>query len=479
MQLKKNIRTAAKTIAFVFTVLLLLSSLLFAQKKPAVLADSDQQANHPPPPETGSEETIDFSEGINTLLKSNAKILQSESVVLEFRALQEQAKGSALPSWNLLMALAPVIGGQGNAVNGTYTPKKWGALFLGEADFVVPIFSFGRIRNAKKSSALAVDASHYMRQEEVNATIFQYKKLYLSLILLKRYRKILDDAKEKLDKVLEQAQDLYAQGKGVVQQKDLARLKIVSYEFQKWEGEWQLQYNRARLGLGHLLGKSTMVNVKDDDFPSVTNEKKALDFFVKAGYEKNPQWLAANVGVRAAELWLKSEKKINYPVIAVGARLRGAVSSAHENQQSPFAYDPYNFIEGTIYLGARWQFDFSKQKASVLKAQAKFKQIESQKLQATTGIPFEIASAYWSIEKFQGQWHLAMKKYKEATKWAFSELNAYALGATEAKDLLEAMVAMNLAAREMAEGEFNYHVALAELSWKVGEYTGLTQWQKK
>lgn len=425
------------------------------------------------------EEIISFSEGIEILLSQNAKVLQSNAVVLQFKALEAQAKGAALPSWTILAAIAPVIGGGGNAVDGRMDPKRWGAYFLGNVELLVPVFTFGRIRNSKKAANLGVAASLNLKQDKINSTLFEYKKLYLSLILLKRYRLVLDEAKKTLDQISTSAKKLYRTGKGSVQQKDIARLEIVAIEFAKLESEWQLNHNRARLGMGHMLGKTTMVNIPDNDFPSVAKDKRVLDDFVALGYKENPLWHAANQGVEASELVLKAEKRINYPVVAVGARLQGGVSSAHEDQKSPFAYDPYNKIEGTVFLAAQWKFDFSLQKSQVLKAQSKLEELRGQKQEALTGIPFQISEAYWKIEKFEKYWQLSIKKYKEASKWALSELSAYSLGATDAKDLIEALVAMNMAAQEMADAEFQYNLSLAELSWRVGESTSLKKWQEK
>lgn len=421
---------------------------------------------------------ISFSQGLDILLKNNAKIFQSNSVVLQFKALEAKAKGAALPSWSLLAALAPVMGGKGNAVTGETTPKKWGAMFLGEAEFLVPVFAFGRIRNSKKAANLGVSAALHLKQDKVNNMIFAYKKVYLSLILLQRYKSILDDAKEKLDTVISQAKELYAKGEGKVQTKDISRLKIARIELLKLEEEWQLNQKTASLGLGHLLGKRDMLSISDTDFPSSAQEIKTLDVFIRQGYEKNPLWQAANLGVRASNLQLKAQKRINYPVVAVGARLNGAATSGHTNQKSPYAYDQYNMIEGTVFIGARWQFDFSKQKSEVGKAQAKLTELEGSRLEAYTGIPFEISVAYWKIEKFKKNWRLSMKKYKEASKWALSELNAYSLGATDAKDLLEAFLTMNMAAQEMAQAEYDYNLALAELALKVGENMELQKWEK-
>ena len=83
------------------------------------------------------------------------------------------------------------------------------------------------------------------------------------------------------------------------------------------------------------------------------------------------------------------------------------------------------------------------------------------------GIKYRLAGFYVS----QG-------KYKEANKWSLSEMTAYTTGTGSAKDLIEALGALLLVEKELAETEFNLCLAAAKLAMEIGDQGTLKSWRE-
>ena len=424
-----------------------------------------------------SEKPIRFSEGLQRLLEGNAKILESKAQILSFTALKTEASATDLPSLTLLTFVAPIFESHGNALQSTGDINgKWGPMIHGELQVVYPVFSFGRIGHAKKAADFGVEAANHLHQGQINKTIFEYKQLYLQLILLKRLKLVLDEASEKMKTVLALAEKLYKKGTGELQRKDLTRLKLFSLELEKFHSEWKHNHLSASRALGHFFSDEDSYLVLESDFPKIEEEQNTLQALIELGRKKNPDFKALSSGLQARRHQVEMEKGGVLPVLFIAARADGNVTPVRDRQESSYAFDPYNRSMLGIALGAKWDFDWGKLKANEQKAQSTLDALKAKQREADTGIPLKIAMAVWEYEKMQTQWNISRSKYKEANKWSFSEMSAYNTGTGNSKDLLEALGALLIAEKDLAESEYQVCVSSARLALEVGEQAMLKNW---
>ncbi len=419
---------------------------------------------------------ISFSEGLKKVLAENASILQSQAALLDFQAIKEKADSSDLPTINILGFLAPTFEVKGDPIKVKRNYNKWGPALLGQMEIIWPIFNFGRTSLAKKAAQQGLDAVRELHKSKINQIIFEYKKIYLSLILLKNYKKILDEAEEQSKKILEKAQEIYALGEGKILKKDLARLKIYNMEIKKLRIDLDANQKNGRIALGHYLGQKESVGVISEEFPKIEEEIPNLTTLIKLSFEKKPEWKALKMGFKARKNYLKVEKMGLVPVFFIGFRGTAAYTPIRENQDSTFANDPYNQLSAEGAIGVRWKFDWSNYSSKVTKAESELKKLNAQKKEAETGFPLRISQAFWGIEKAEKKWSISQKKLKEATQWSLSELNAYFTGIGKPKDLVESLSAYYLAQREEVEAEYNYLFSWAKLVLEIGDYAMLTRW---
>ncbi|HRP69715.1 MAG TPA: TolC family protein [Turneriella sp.] len=425
-----------------------------------------------------AEKPIRFADGLTQLLKNNANILESKAQILSFAAYQSEASALDYPTFSLLTYAAPIFESKGTPQSSKVDYAKWGPYVHAELQIVYPIFSFGRIKDGKKAADHAVAGARYLHESQINKSIFEYKQLYLQIILLNRLKKVLDDANEKMGAVLSQAEKLYKKGTGDVQRKDLTRLKLFALELQRFNAEWLANKKTSALALGHFLGERESLIVLEQDFPHVDRSTRALEQLIAEAHEANPDLKALTEGLQARHHQLEMEKGGHLPVLFLASRSEVNYANTRSEQQSSYAFDPYNRDWFAVVIGAKWELDFGNTKAKIQRAEAEYEKLKAKESEALTGIPLKIAMAMWDFEKQRAQLEISQKKYKEANKWSLSEMTGYSAGTGNAKDLIEAFGAQLLTEKEVAEGEFNLCLAAAKLAMEVGDQTTLKTWQE-
>lgn len=425
-----------------------------------------------------AEKPIRFAEGLTLLLKNNAKILESKAQILSFEALKTEAGASDLPTFSLLTYVAPIYEVRGDATKSTSDFSKWGPFVHGELQVVYPVFSFGRVKDAKQAASHAVEGGKLLHESQINRSVFEYKQLYMQIILLQRLKTVLDDANEKMKTVLARAEKLYKKGTGEVQRKDLTRLKLFDLELQRFQAEWVANKKTAGLALGHFLGEKESLLVLESDFPKIEEATRALEQLIAEAHKTNPDLKAVSEGMQARRHQVEMEKGGNLPVLFIAGRADMNYTSMRDYQQSTYAYDPFNRNIFAMVFGAKWDLDFGNTRARTQKAEAELEKMQAKQNEAETGIPLKIAMAMWDFEKQKMQMEITQNKYKEANKWSLSEMTAYTTGTGSAKDLIEALGAQLLVEKELAETEYNLCLAAAKLAMEIGDQGTLKSWRE-
>ena len=425
-----------------------------------------------------AEKPIRFSDALTQLLKNNAKILESKAQILSFEAIRTEASASDLPTLSFLSYVAPIYEVRGDATRSVDNFSKWGPFLHGELQVVYPVFSFGRIKDAKQAASHAVEGGRFLHESQINKSIFEFKQLYMQCILLNRLRSVLDDANDKMKTILGHAEKLYKKGTGEVQRKDLTRLRLFALELQRFNAEWQASKKTAGLALGHFLGERESLLVLEQDFPRIQEATRALEQLIAEAHLTNPDLKAVAEGMQARHHQLEMEKGGNLPILFVAGRADMNYTNMRDYQQSTYAFDPFNRNIFAVVFGAKWDLDFGNTKAKIQKAEAELEKMKAKQSEAETGIPLKIAMAMWEFEKQKIQMEIAQNKFKEANKWSLSEMTAYTAGTGNAKDLIEALGAMLMTEKEMAESEFNLCIAAARLAMEIGDQSTLKSWQE-
>jgi len=417
---------------------------------------------------------ISFDQGLKLLLKNNAQLMKNKAILLSFEANIDRAKN--YPRLGIMAFVAPVFETNGNALNTTKDYYKWGPYVHTEASLIWPIFNFGSIDYAKQAAKQGFLAKKKENLSKLNEVIFQYKKLYLSLIYIKKLNIVLNNANKQIFKILSYAKKQYNLGTGKVKRKDLAKLNIFYIEIQKLREEIIVNKKISLRAISHYLNKQDIIDVKDNDFPENKQDVFPLEKLISYGRKNNPKIKAIRHALKAYKSTLKLNKALSLPVFFLGLKGSYSYSNVREDQNSTFANDRYNDYYGAIAIGAKWNFDFSKSTSKRKKSKSKYKEFLALQTEAKTGLPLKISIANWKRDKFQKFISFSQKKMKEASRWLLFEKTAYETGVGDSKDLLEALSAYLFSQKEIVESEFNLNVQIAKLALEIGNAQQLKKW---
>jgi len=422
---------------------------------------------------------INFDTGLKQLLTDNSVLKKSQANLLSFRANLEKAKGLYYPTIDIISFVAPVFEVRGDALSVQRNYKNWGPYINGQVTVLWPIFTFGAISSANKAARNGFIATEYYEKSNLNATIFEYKKLYLSAILLTNLKKIYDEATTKIKEIYSKAFESYISGEGKVVKKDIARIKLYQFELQKIGAQLQANTNSVALALGHYTGKKTPLWAVDEKFPDLSISKIKLNEFVKLTFDRNPLWKALSYGLTARKELIKVSKKSNYPVIFLGLRGEANYTNVRTDVDSSYANDPFNRNTAAVALGAKWQFNWGKFKSKNTKAVANYEKLLAQKKEAKTGLPLKVSLAFFKVQEEEKKNHLSIKSLKEAARWSVTELSAFKAGIGDTKDLVESVGAYYLKKFEVARSRYSVCLVWAKLAKEVGDETKLRSWKLK
>jgi outer membrane protein len=158
-----------------------------------------------------------------------------------------------------------------------------------------------------------------------------------------------------------------------------------------------------------------------------------------------------------------------YPSLFLGAIGSLAGAPGRERMSISYFRDDFNHAQGGFFLGANWHFDFGIGRGKVSKAKAEHQKLLHTKEYAERNIPLEVAKYYQDATEYQKSFQAFEKGMIAARKWIVSAFANFDIGTGTAKDMFDAIDRYGKNRGEYLLSLFNYHVALAKLSYAIGE----------
>lgn len=469
---------------YFFTILFVLEKTLHSQESTEQTSPDQensingQEPDSPEPEDkTGKNDTnniqkrIDLNEYLKKILIDNPEIQEAQKKVDFYRGYYEEAQGSRYPKITFLGIVAPTPAFEGDSQKSKINWRKWGPFLRGQVDLQMPLYTFGRIPHAKKAAEEAMRSEEFVVEQVKSKVILRSKEFFYGYLLAySAMNNVLLFAEEKLNEAIDYAEEQYDLGTGMVSKADLGRLKVGLAELSRRKAEAEKYLKLTRSALARFLGYSD-----PDDFPIAqkeieveTIELQNLEYYTNRGFEKNAQWNQLKKGIQARKSYLDFEKSFRLPILFWGARLAGSYSYHIDNQDSVFANDPFNELLAGVFVGIKWELNFSR-KGIIRRAQSEYEQLISKEKFAKDGIYLLIQKAYEEVVETKKKVDSDYKGYRSALSWLSFSFIAFQSGTGEARDALEGLAATALYHYNYYESVFQYNMALAHLSQMVGE----------
>ncbi len=350
------------------------------------------------------------------------------------------------------------------------------------ADMVVPLYTFGKIKNAramaKAGEAMAKLGVEQARQE----TVLRVHQAHATLLLARESMRILREGRE----VLLQAKDEVVEDLGGDDfDADLTRVDstrdpddLIRVELKETEVELRMFEARKveALALGALWALCGDAAPPGFDVAEqhlgadlTTGTLEDLGHYKQLAKRNRPEAKMADAYVQVRKASEKLARAYFLPDLALLVGASYASSNAADKGMTALYYvDNYNFSRITAALALNWNWDFHNRAFDLKKARAELRKSEFQRDAAVRLLELDVEKAYQDFVEAKHKVELARKASEKNWQLIVSQQQKDTVGGGASKDLLRALA-------EWFEWRFRYfealqtqNVALAALSRAVG-----------
>ena len=356
---------------------------------------------------------------------------------------------------DILSGVGIIKGITGDALSSVRN-DEYGESVLFKVDVTVPLYTWnrkGHLLDAIKHKQHIDQASYKKAQSEIHYKILE---TYWGHLLVKTLLDFAQSSKKDIEKILKK------------KKKNSFRLLMLMEEITAREIELAAKKEVTLKYLNFLIGESSVEFMPKDKW-LVRNRYDLKDFSHYWGHvtEHGVNDLQRlSYGIKAKGSLLLAEEKSRYPQFGLMAGLTYASTPKFEEQQSKFAYDPYNGEDWKLALGFTWNLDFGITKSKIGTLRLEKQQLEQKKIFALKGLKVKLFDQWSnSQEKYKRIKH-TLKSYKISKKWYRKKVIKFTLGANKAgdeRDIADAYKAKAMAFVAYYKSLYDHHLALGKL----------------
>jgi outer membrane protein TolC len=420
---------------------------------------------------------LDLPGCISLALKQGPRLKVSNHEVALARAKLDEARSGRKPRLEVMNFAGVVPEARGNAVssNDRITDTDGlGPFNRLEMNLIQPLYTFGKLSAYVDSALHGLEAERAKRRQKRDELIFHVKKLYYSNLLNGNLKKLLTQTRDAFTEAHDTMEAIIDGDKEAPDGEEPAMLDFVKLKV----GLAQVTYNLKRITQAEELTQSAMkqalglkegsvIKIKGESLQAESSETRDLNFYVDQTFRNRPEWQQLDAGLQAKESLMIAAKKDYYPEIFVAVPFRYAVSGNRDDQKNPFVRDDFNFVEGGPVVGMRWQFNFGKS-AKVEQAKEEHNILLAQREEARSGFAVDIRRSWLAVKEMEDRVAI-MRKARGAARALTAGSKAVAdMGVQDLEDLFESYGLYTKAESDYLLAIYEYNLALAELSLKVG-----------
>jgi outer membrane protein TolC len=278
---------------------------------------------------------------------------------------------------------------------------------------------------------------------------------------------MISEGATKLREAEEQLIEMLDAGESSVRESDRYRLSTARAEMAARRSEAVRLERTTRYALTALTGIDEF-DVPECPLSPLTLEAEAVEVYQAAAEGSRPELEMLEAGMHARQANLDATRARFYPDLAITAAASYSYGPGISDQSNPFIIDQANFASLGAGLVARWSFDVWGNYHRVRRAESELAELSSLADEARRGINLEIANAVESLEDAQRREAAWAGGHRESRRWFVSAGSAYAVGAVEPRDLIDAASAYFRARTEHLSAINDVNSAIADLQRTTG-----------
>jgi outer membrane protein TolC len=341
-----------------------------------------------------------------------------------------------------------------------------------EFSVIQPLYTFGKISHRKEAAQYGVDVQRAAREKTRGEVILRVKEFYFGMLLAQQGKEAAADIQSFIDDGRQRIRRLLQLGSTSVDESDLYRLEAYAAEAKRFKAKAEAGASLAYLALKRTIGvppgEEFELDVKElpKDVRALGNQQE----YIQKALQSRPEFEQIEKGLEARRNLVEAAKADLYPsIFAAGiGTLAGAPNREYFDE--PYIGDDFNRAKVGIVLGAKWHWDLGILQGKVDKARAEYLRLVQTKDFATLNIPIEVAKYYQDAMENMNAFRASEEATAASRKWIVVAFANFDMGVGQARDIFFALDRYGSNYGDYLLSLLKYHLALASLSYAIGEY---------
>ncbi|MDJ0765599.1 MAG: TolC family protein [Myxococcota bacterium] len=353
-----------------------------------------------------------------------------------------------------------------------YLNRSWGPTLRFELKAGIPVYTFGKISNAKEAATqarAAKQAEYYRFEHQIRYQVAQAYHAIAGaremLYTISKGKQHLKQARDKVEKDLQNQE-------GTSTEIDLIKLKVFEGEVVQYETQ-SLEIERVGLAaLRFLVGGADgpRVDIVDTPQTRVAETLESIETYKDTALRHRPELKALRHAVKALEAKVALRRSDFWPDLLVVGGIRRAWTPGRTRLDTWGLYDNYNF--GTAYavgIAINYKFDLGLDVYRLEEAKAELAALTTDQKAALEGVMLEVERTYHRAAASRDAL-LAQEKSKRLVKgWVAAVLQNQATGLSSAKDVKDALTEYFKVMAQIHKLTHDYNVSIAQMHRVTGE----------
>lgn len=422
---------------------------------------------------------------IQMALETSSELKMADQDILSAKTDFNMAKAGMLPQLDIRAMTGPVNDARVPTVE--VDPRTMiGKLvshdeddvgIFGRLDFTItqPLYTFGKISNRKDAAALGVEAQRAAKEQKRNEVILNVRELYYAYLVAAQGKRAAGETDEFIEDARKRIKNLIELKAQNAEPSDLYRLDAFAAEVKSFAAKADSGARMAYAALKRAIGVPQTEEFRLDisELPKKPVILAPEGEYVQQAMEQRPEFTQVKKGVDARKKLVEAAKADLYPSFFAAAV--GSVAGAPDRQNFDNSYfpDDFNHAYAGFVAGAEWHFDLGIGKGKLDKARAEYEKTRLAQDLAQKSIPLEVMKYYNDALEAQK----AFVAYEQAAiasrRWIVTAFSNFDVGVGTARDIFDAIDRYGKNQGEYLRALYNYHVAIARLSYAIGEKTDI------
>lgn len=339
----------------------------------------------------------------------------------------------------------------------TWDFSEYGVAIRVKAQFMMPIYTFGKFMNGRDAALAGVAVSEAQAEigklklrKEAATYYWSWVMANEMLDLMKPAVKKVDEAEQKLKKML------YEEKEGV-SQKDLIKLRIEKEKLLYRLKGLELQHDTLKAALNEILGDNWKIadkGIRKEDY------KRDYDSILTYMANDSPYRKYLQNGLDALKNLYDYEICSLFPDFGFAGYIEYKYTSSVYENDYPYADSPYNGWDGELGIGLTMNINYVEQGRKIQKAKAKWKAMVAKAKFMEKTVPILIKKKYNELKALESKVRHVKKAKKYSKGWMTMEFSNYESGFNNTNDLIGAV-------KEFFENEYLYLQSVYEYNMKI------------